>query len=210
VTALSDATSDDLDLNDVFVTAGSDALYLGSRDPFRGVFLAMADSVNVTSSVLSMAYWNGAWTAPSSVVDGTIQTVGRSLSGAGRVVWSQPDDWFRRPLNNSPAYWARLTVTVRPSDETRVGQILPLARSRLTYPTALFTLGLIYAEGWANTRGDWQTKASDYLTRAEAMLDRVLPLVADEFDIDASGATDRLEVNSVTRTLHTGFSWERG
>lgn len=205
-----DDTTNDVDLHDVFVTPGTDALYIGSREPFRGVYVAMIDSLNTAASVASLTYWNGAWTAPSSVVDGTIQASGKSFSGSGRITWSLPDDWHTRQINNSPAYWVRLTVSARPTDETRVGQVLPLSRSRLTYPAALYALGLLYQEGIGNQRGDYAAKADRFFAEAERALAIALPLISDEFDVDASGALERLEVNSIARSTQNLFTWERG
>lgn len=212
ISALGDYTSDDLDLNDVFVTVGTDALYVGSREPFRGLYVALVDSLNTVASVASVTYWNGAWTAPASLIDGTIATSGKSFSGSGRITWSLPDDWHVRPVNNSPAYWARLTVSARPTDETRVGQVLPLSRSRLTYPAACYTLGLLYQEGIGNQRGDYAAKADRFFAEADRALAVALPLAQDEFDVDATGAVDRLEVNSLARVSYHGslYSWERG
>ena len=208
---LGDATIDDVNVNSLFITAGSDALYVGSRQPFRGLYVGMADAVNTTASVSSLSYWNGAWSAVTSVVDGTVLSAGKTLSGSGRITWSQPDDWFQRAVNNSPAYWARMQVSVRPSTGAAVGQVLPLARSRLTLPAALYTLHLLYAEGIAGTRGDWADKADRYEKKADTALTLALPLIGDEFDVDDTGAVDRVEVNSLPVTRWSDvFAFERG
>lgn len=208
---VSDATPDDLDLSAIFVGPAANALYLGAREPFRGLFIGMQETVNAVAAVASITYWNGgAWAAPSSLVDGTLIAAGKSFSGGGRISWALPDTWAPRLFGNTVAYFARVTVSNTLTTGATVGQILPLARSRLTYPAALHTLGRLYLEGWASSRGDWQEKGDRYLLDAEKELSMVLPLVGDEFDIDVSGAVDATEVNSVTAARGDPFTWERG
>ena len=77
-----DTTADDLNLATVFATVGTDALYIGSTEPFRGVFLRLEGNVSSVSGTLSVSYWNGNWES-LLVSDGTIQTAGRTLSAGG-------------------------------------------------------------------------------------------------------------------------------
>jgi hypothetical protein len=73
--ASSDTTEDDINLATIFATANSDALYVGFKEPFRGLFFRLLDTVGSASSVLSVAYWNGNWEG-LTVADATAQVSG--------------------------------------------------------------------------------------------------------------------------------------
>lgn len=212
---VSSKTSDDLQLSSA-IQSGADYLLIGSPLPFRGLYVAMLDSVNVNSlSVVQVTYWDGGrWATPSSVADGTL-TNSISLSGGGRITWSEPTDWQRRPYASGLDattpwfYYARLKFTNVPSASARVGQLLPIRMSRLTRPMALYSLGLLYQEGVAGTRGNWQDKATRYLQMAESELEMVLgsDAIRDEFDVDESEAVAATEVSSTTPPA---VEWLRG
>jgi hypothetical protein len=187
----------------------TDYLYLGMRDPFRGVFVGMTDNVNVNSLKLQGSYWNGQWQsfdATNSFVDGT-RNAQVSFARGGRVLWALPDDWFARDVHGSMAYWARFSVNSVPlTSTTAVGQLLPLSRSRLTDPVAHYALHLIYREAITG-RNDYAVKAKWYFDAAMNALDTAMLFIDDEFDIDQSQAVERTEVNSITPNA---WAWERG
>lgn len=207
------AEQDDLYVNSLLVTAATDALYIGLREPFRGLFVSMLDGVNVnTLTALQVKYWDGGqWRTPSSLVDGTIVASSIALSGGGRITWAMPSDWSARVLStaiNSQLYWVRLQVSQAVSNSTAVAQFLPIAQSRLTHPAAEYAVGMVYMEGYGGTRGDWAEKGKWLLAKAEQDLQLALGLIRDEFDVDDDGATERPEVNSVTPSA--SVTWERG
>src|SRR4051812_7731493 len=51
--AAKDTTDDDLNLATTFATVGTDALYIGSVEPFRGLFVRMLEAVSAVAGVLS-------------------------------------------------------------------------------------------------------------------------------------------------------------
>ncbi len=210
---LTNQTPDDLDLADVFVTPSTDALFVGMPSPrFEGVYVAMGDSVNVTPCAATVMTWEGRWVTPPPAADGTEIVSGRAFSGSGRIRWGSRDGMLPRYINNSPGYWCRIQVNSPPATHTRIGQVLPLIHSRLTYPAALYTLGLLYREGHGTTRGAWLEKANAFFSAAEDAFTLAVGHVADEFDADDSGATDPVEINSVRASLDIArvTRWERG
>lgn len=190
--ATRDTSADDLNLATVFVTPGSDALYLGSTRPFRGLFLRLEDQVSTVSGVLSVAYWNGNW---ESVLlsDGTQQAAGKTLSGGGSVTWLTPYDWSVRSLNSSSRlYWVKVTTTATPSG-AKAGQISTIRASVLRAPLTFRTLELIFREAPIAQDGPWEAKATYYAEQADLALQRALPLIGAEFDSDASDAISETE-----------------
>ena len=75
LTASRNTTTDDVNLATVFTTVGTDALYVGSAQPFRGLSVRMQDSVSAVASVLTVAYWNDGWTT-LAIHNGTAKTTG--------------------------------------------------------------------------------------------------------------------------------------
>lgn len=207
VTANAGDGADDLALHTVLAAPVTSALYLGLDRPFRGLFAAMTDTVNANAIAASITYWNGAWTTlGSSLVNGTVVT-GTPFARAGRLTWPTPTDWITRAVNSSdPLYWVRIQANSAPT-ACLIHQLLPITRSRLTQPVALHALALLYREAIATGRGDWKEKAEAFEKAAEAQLQLVINLVADEFDVDEDGAAEPTEVNSISREPWT---WERG
>lgn len=208
--ACGSATADDVALASLWATPASDALFLGHGRPFLGLFLGLTGTLNANASVLSVAAWNGqAWTSVAGLADGTVAAAGKTLSGGGRVTWRLPDDWVERAINGARAYWVRLQVSAALTAGTTANQALPILRSRLTHPTALHALSLIYREGASSRRGAWLEQADSYAEQAQAALDAVLPLVVDEFDADADDAVGPTEADAA-RPADARWSLERG
>lgn len=208
-TAASDQTEADLPLSSVCAVPASAAVYVGYRVPFRGVYVGVVDHVNANSATLAVTAWTGRWAPVNSLQDGTQATLGKSLSGGGLVAWQPPDQWSRRRLNNSLLYWATLTVATSLTAGTAATQMTPVVTSRLTLPAAQYTLGLLYQESYGSNRGQWQEKATALFEAAEASLGIALPLLADEFDLDADEAVSGAEASSVT-VAGAFATWERG
>lgn len=195
--ATRDTTADDLNLATVFATAGTDALYLGFTEPFRGLFVRMADAVGSAASVLSVAYWNGNW-ENLLVTDGTIQTAGKTLSGGGSINWLLPVDWMTRSVNGStPYYWVKVTVSATPTS-AKAGQVGVIRGSSLRAPATFRTLQLIFQEAPSKTDGPWREKAEFYKDEADAALQRALLICGGEFDTDAS---DLISTTETAQTL---------
>jgi hypothetical protein len=208
--AATDDTADDVDLAAIFATPGSDALYIGSTQAFRGLSVRILESVSAVASALSVAYWNDGWTA-LTIADGTIKAAGKTFSGGGAVTWSVPLDWIVRKVNNiGPYYWVKLTVTATPTG-AKAGQIGVIRRSALCAPATLRTLLLIMREAPTGGAGPWAEKAAWYETEADAALQRALPLLGGEFDTDASDQVSPMEAGQTeSEVSRAPFRWERG
>lgn len=198
-------TDDDLNLATVFATPGTDALYIGSAQPFRGLFLRMETAVSSVSGVLSVAYWNGNWEAVS-VSDGTVQTAGKTLSAGGTVTWGLPYDWTTRTISTSTAlYWVKVTLSATPTG-AQAGQVAVVRSSVLRAPATFRTLALIFREAPASQDGPWLEKAQYYEQEADTALQRALSLVGGEFDTDASGQVSETEAAQTSEEAG-GMPW---
>jgi len=200
---VTDTSADDLNLATVFATAGTDALYLGSTRPFRGLFVRLLDAVSSAAGVLSVAYWNGNWEA-LLVSDGTIQTAGKTFSAGGSVTWLLPVDWMTRSVNSSAAlYWAKVTVSATPT-AAKASQIGVIRASALRAPATFRTLQLIMAEAPTGSEGPWRDKAAFYQGEADNALQRALLIVGGEFDTDASDQVDPTETEQTAEEAGGG------
>lgn len=207
--ATNDAT-DDLNLATVFATAGSDALYIGSALPFRGLSIRMLEAVSAVSGSLTVSYFNDAWTA-LAVTDGTAKTTGKPFSGGGALAWRLPDDWTPRKVNGvGPYYWVKVTVSATPTS-AKAGQIGCIRRSVLGPAATMRTLLLIMREAPSGGGGPWADKAAWYETEADAALQRALPLLGGEFDTDESDQVSESEAaQTESEVSRSPFRLERG
>jgi len=92
-----DATGVSLNNQDVFANGG--AIYVGSHVPFRGVAVTNGNA-NTNASVLTVNYWNGAWTGVSGFTDGT-SSGGKTQAQSGLVTWTVPTDWKAQFLSDT-------------------------------------------------------------------------------------------------------------
>jgi len=202
-----DSDADDLNLATVFATAGSDALYLGSSQSFRGVSLRMQDSVTAVANVLSVSYWADAWVA-LTITDTTQKTVGKSFSGGGSVTWRLPDDWALRKVSTyGPYYWVKLTVSATPTSAL-AGQVGVIRHSSVSAAVTFWTLALIMREAPTSSAGPWIEKAEWYEQQAEAAWQRALPVLGGEFETD-DPLTDQISAEEAGQTTSeaTGGPW---
>lgn len=206
--AMGDATADDVALATRLATPASDALFVGYRQPFHGLYLGMTGTVNALACVSSFTAWTGSQWTSVGAADGTVVEAGKALSGGGRLTWTPPDLWARRAVNGSSAFWVRWQVSSSLTPGTAASQILPIVRSRLSFPVGLYTLGLVYLGGASGRRGAWLEQAGDYQARAEKALASVLPLIADEFDTDADDAVSTDDINAGGPSGRE-WTWER-
>lgn len=208
--AASSGTADDLNLATIFTTPGTDILYLGSTQPFRGVFVRLLDTVSSAAGVLSVSYFNGNWEA-LTITDGTIQVAGKTFSAGGSVTWTMPIDWMTRVVNSSSQlYWVKLTVSAVPTG-AKAGQIAVIRNSSLRAPATFRTLQMIMAEAPTGQEGPWRDKQQFYKEEADTALQRALQIVGGEFDTDVS---DQVSVTEAAQTSDeaSGGPWvlERG
>lgn len=207
--AAADTTEDDLNLATIFATPGTDALYIGSTEPFRGVFFRLLDSVSAVASVMSVAYWDGAWTA-LTVTDGTALVAGKTFSGGGSVTWTLPVDWVTRKVNTQgPYYWVKVTVSATPTS-AKATQIGAIRSSALRAPVTFRTLELIFREAPTGNDGPWHEKAEYYRKEADDALQTALQICGGEFDTTTvDDLVDTTEAAATASEVSTGFVWER-
>lgn len=207
--AAKDTTGDDLNLATIFATAGSDCLFIGSDQPFRGVFLRMLDTVSSSASVLSVAYFNGTW-ENLLVDDSTTQVAGKTFSGGGAVTWLKPTDWMVRAVNGSEAlYWVKVTVSATPTS-AKAGQLSVIVGSSLRVPLTLRTLELIFRAAPTSGSGPWREKAEFYKEEAAEALQVALQICGGEFDSDESDIISTTEQEQTAEQVSGGgWSLER-
>ncbi len=206
--ATKDTTADDVNLAAIFATPSTDALYIGSKQPFRGLFFRLLDTVSSAAGVLSVKYFNGNW-EPITVADGTVQVTGKTLSAGGSVTWVLPVDWMTRSVNGSDAlYWAKVTVSAVPTG-AKAGQIGVIRSSALRAPATFRTLQLIFQEAPTGADGPWMLKAEFYKGEADSALTRALLIIGGEFDTDASDLISETEEAQTVEEVATGFLLER-
>lgn len=209
--AASDTTVDDLALATIFATPGTDALYIGSTQMFRGLSVRLSDAVSAVTSTLTVSLWTDAWEAVP-IADGTSRVSGKAFSGGGAVTWTVPDGWVPRVVNGSdPLYWAKVTISATPT-ATTAGQIGVIRHSLLSGPATLRTLALIMREAPTQQDGPWQAKAEWYEQEAERAWQRVQPALGGEFDTQVQDdLVSEAETHQTTAEVtQGGWSLERG
>lgn len=206
-TAASDKTIDDLALP-TLLASSTDRLLVSSTRPFKGLVVGMLDTVNSLTSSAIVEYWSGGQWLALSLTDATQVVTGKSFSGGGRITWTIPDDWAKRPVNAESTwrYWVRLGVTVSPNAGTAT-HLLPLLRSRLTTPAAHYALSLLYGESWGIQRGEWKDKAAEYQKMADRLL---LSALKDLQEFDTTGAEAVSTVEEPAEPDPNLTTWERG
>jgi hypothetical protein len=206
---VSNSTEDDLSLASLFATPGTDAIFIASRTPFRGVFLRLLDAVSSVAGKMSVAYWNGNW-EPLTVSDRTIQVSGKTLSGGGSVLWTLPPDWVTRKVNAvGPYYWARIMVSATPTGAT-LSQVGCVLASALRAPATFKTLELIMREAPTGADGPWLEKAAYYASQFELAMQRALPRMGEETDTDGDDVIDAEEATQTSESVGGGWRLERG
>lgn len=203
--AAKDTTDDDLNLATIFATVGTDALYIGSKEPFRGLFVRLLDSPSSVAAALSVSYWNGNW-EPLTVSDGTTQAAGKAFSAGGAVSWLLPADWMTRPISTATGYYyVKVTISATPTG-AKAGQIGVIRGSSLRAPATFRTLQLIFQEAPTGGNGPWKEKADFYKDEADLALQRALAIVGGEFDSDASDEVSDTESQQTTDQV-SGGGW---
>lgn len=203
-----DTNADDLNLAAVFVTPGSDALYIGSVQPFRGIFFRLTDNVSSVAGALAVAYWAGTW-EPLTISDRT-KLGQKSLGSGGAVTWPQPVDWATRKVSGDQVlYWAKVTMSATPTGAL-ASQIGVIRASSLRAPATFRTLQLIFREAPTGADGPWGEKAAFYADEAELALQRALQIVGGEFDTDGSDLVSPDESTQTAEEVGGGsFTLER-
>jgi hypothetical protein len=100
-----DRTTAAMDLGTNYVTGGSGTIvYVGLDHIFNDVdFLHQTFGDGVTRTV---QYWNGSWTAVSSLVDNT-----SSFTADGNITYTMPSDWATTSVDGVTKYWLRINLS---------------------------------------------------------------------------------------------------
>jgi hypothetical protein len=209
-TAAQSSTDDDLNLATALATFATDALYIGSAEPFRGLFVRTLDTVSSATAALTVSYFNGTWKV-LVIADGTAQTAGKTLSGGGSVTWALPIDWMTRKVNTSDQlYWVKVTISAVPTGG-KASQIGVIRSSSLRAPVVFRTLQLIFQEAPTGADGPWREKADFYKGEADDALQRALAICGGEFDADGSDLVSETEAQQTAESVSRGpFVLERG
>jgi hypothetical protein len=218
ITALiSSRANSPVNLADLVQAPSTDAILLGLREPYRGIAVTMIGSVNAsTLSAASLTYWTGGrWDAVDSLTDGTASTdpPGASFAGGGVLRFDLPERWTPRPAvspDQAWLYYTRIGLTAACSSLVQVSQLLPIPRSRLTTPAALYALHLLYLEAAAGGRANYEDRAEQFAKKAYTALERQGPFLAEEFDADETGSVEIGEAASLTPAPVDLNTWERG
>jgi hypothetical protein len=201
--AAKSATTEDINLATIFATAGSDALYIGSKAPFCGVFARLHDAVSAVSGTLTATYWNGNWEG-LTLIDNTIQQSGKPFSAGGSMTWTLPIDWAVRAVSTSDRlYWVKLTVSATPTAAV-ASQLGTIRASALRAPLTFRTLQLLFQEAPTGGDGPWSDKAQFYREEADAALQRALAIIGGEFDTDDSDLISEEEAGQTVDEASSG------
>lgn len=207
--AATSATTDDVNLATVFATPGTDALFVGSTLPFRGLSLRMLEAVSAVSGTVTVEYWADTWKRLQVTDETTVSGVPFAQGGA--LTWRTPSDWVKRPVNSGTAsYFVRVRVSNTPT-AAKAGQLGVIRRSVLCAPATFRTLALIMREAQTGSPGPWADKATWYVGEADAALERALQSVSGEFDTDESDQVSAEEATQTPTEAGLGsFRMERG
>lgn len=209
--AAADGGEDDINAATVFATPSTDALYIGSAQPFRGLSIRMLDNASSVTGAMTVSLWTDTW-QDFGIVDGTIRVSGKALSGGGPVTWTVPGEWVERKINSSPSlFYARVKLSAVPTG-AQLAQIGVIRRSLLCAAVTLRTLCLIYREAPTAQDGPWREKAEWYEVQADEAFQRVKGELGGEFDtITVDDVVDAAEQAQTTEMV-TGGGWtlERG
>jgi hypothetical protein len=109
--------------------AASGIVYIGCDEPFRGLYLTVADNVNANAATLDVEYWNGAaWADVAGDADGTT-AAGATLAQSGIYTWNLPTN-VRTAIDDSgsnvDAFWIRFKPSANLSAAVDLVSIIPI------------------------------------------------------------------------------------
>mgnify|MGYP001562093983 CR=1 FL=1 len=147
---LQDGDTTDVAMDAQGTAAAGDFIYVGATVPFRGVAVTVGTDPQNTASVLTVNYWNGAWTAISET-DGTETGGNTTFAQTGNVTWTVPATWTLASLQHIgdvtasaaafrdnwtiksslivPLYWTRWEFSATTEATWNVSQMKSLNRS---------------------------------------------------------------------------------
>lgn len=123
--AATDAAISSLD-----TVANGDWILFSAPSPFIGVAIDMdAGAVNGNAANTSCEYWNGAWTAVASLVDGT--DTGANFAQDGQITWALPSDWITSTIDTVSAYHLRCGTSSALDASTTIDEVEAILPTRV-------------------------------------------------------------------------------
>jgi hypothetical protein len=102
--------------------ANNDCFFFKTAVPCKSITVTVS-LANGTASVLSIYYWNGAWTAASTgFTDGTADG-GATLAQTGTVSWTAPDDIIPKYAFGTNGFWYQGRVSAQIDSEVEITSI---------------------------------------------------------------------------------------
>ncbi len=200
---------DGLSLAPILV-AGTDSLYIGSSEMFRGVSMRLTDAPSAVAATLTTRVWSDTWESPLDIAS-AVTVAGVPFAAGGAITWTLPEALVRRSVGGlGPYYWARLSTSATPTAGTTIGPIAVIRYSRLCAPVTYRTLALIFREAPISQDGPWREKAEWYEHEADKAWLRVADRIAAEFDTDNDDAISAPETAQTTAAVAGGWTLERG
>lgn len=116
--------------------ASVDFIYLGCVVPFRGLYVNQT-ATNSTAAVLTIEYWNGAWTSAGAITDVT-SNGGATLNRDGAItIDTVPTDWTTtRVSTGGELFWIRLSSSATWDSSVAVAEVILLPIQPCTGSTA--------------------------------------------------------------------------
>jgi len=101
-------------------TNAGDCFLINSQIQANKIKITFNANVNANASVMTVYYWNGAWTTVSGFTDGTIGTAGKTCSQTGYATWTQPTDAYPKYMYGSNGFWLKITFSAALSATVQV------------------------------------------------------------------------------------------
>ena len=109
--ARDDDSTEYADVSSLSTLAAYDAIFIRTTSPADTFNIVMVSGkTNSSAAVFAAHYWNGAWSAVSSFVDGTSSS-GKGLGQDGAMSFTMPTDHNPRYLFGEVGYWVRLSLS---------------------------------------------------------------------------------------------------
>ena len=123
-TPANEATGDDVEIVGTTLVAG-DAIYIGHATLTAAqIDFSITTQGDYTTTTFTRKYWNGsAWTALSTVVDGTTEF--EAAAGVVSLTYDLPGDWEKCLVDGVLAYWIQIECDATGGSVTpcQIGQI---------------------------------------------------------------------------------------
>lgn len=190
-----EASSDDendLTLSSIFVTPGTDRIYLGAAWEIDAIAVQLKDAFNAAASVLTAKYSGPAGWTSLSATDGTT-SAGATFAKSGRITWTMPTDWQRIRWNGTgdEYFWVELSVSAVLTSGTKATQLLPVrAPDGLKRVAAYLALSHIFTglAAGAAVPDSWLERGTAYMQDAKDLYAGLKASAAIWMDLNRNNA----------------------